>query len=106
MLLGRNPQELAELCVKESQGKVQIMKNAIKSVALKEDVRVDVLANYMAYRLQLEKKINIWGMVNNLQEKSPINYFNLINSELIQNLNLSCLKKTELDFLQKALSIQ
>ena len=65
MLAGR-AEELAEECVKSARGSVEKLKSAVVRVAKHNNVAVDVLANYMAFRLSLQG-INWWGAANNLQ---------------------------------------
>jgi len=65
MLDGR-AEELAEQCVTAAKNRVELLKNAVPSVAQSGGVQVDALANYMAFRLSLQG-INWWGAANNLQ---------------------------------------
>ena len=57
---------LAKECVAEAKGNVRFLKNAVEGVAGRHRVRVDVLANYVAYRLALQGQ-NWWGAATNLQ---------------------------------------
>jgi transcriptional regulator with XRE-family HTH domain/dephospho-CoA kinase/Zn-dependent peptidase ImmA (M78 family) len=65
MLDGR-AEELAEECVKAAKRSVEKLKSAVGRVAKENQVPVDVLANYVAFRLSLQG-INWWGAANNLQ---------------------------------------
>ena len=65
MLDGR-AEELAEECVAAAKGSVERLKSAVVRVANEKHVAVDVLANYMAFRLSLQG-INWWGAASNLQ---------------------------------------
>jgi transcriptional regulator with XRE-family HTH domain len=69
MLAGRS-EELAEKCVEVAKGSVERLKAAVPRVAKQEHVPVDFLANYMAFRLSLQK-INWWGAATNLQAEGP-----------------------------------
>ncbi len=64
--LGGRAEELAEECVRVAHGKLEWLKNAVVSVAKEQNVAVDLLANYMAYRLSLQGE-NWWGAAQNLQ---------------------------------------
>lgn len=50
----------------EAKGTVEWLKQAVPRVANRENVAVDALANYMAFRLSLQD-INWWGAAENLQ---------------------------------------
>jgi transcriptional regulator with XRE-family HTH domain/dephospho-CoA kinase len=66
VMLGGRAEELAEECAKSARGSVEKLKSAVVRVAKHNNVAVDVLANYMAFRLSLQG-INWWGAANNLQ---------------------------------------
>ncbi|KIG19283.1 hypothetical protein DB30_03839 [Enhygromyxa salina] len=66
VLLGNRAEELAEESVRDCSGRLQWLKRSVPAVAKRNSVRVDVLANYMAYRLALQGE-NWWGAANNLQ---------------------------------------
>lgn len=102
ILLGKNPQALAEKCLSKAKRDIKLMKGAIKSVAIEEGVRIDVLANYLAYRLD-EQGYNIWGIAQNLQEKLEQNPFIMFKKELIKHSNLENLSQPDFNILQRAL---
>lgn len=66
--LGGRAEELAQKCVDVAKGKLEWLKNAVTKVAKDENVPVDLLANYMAYRLSLQGE-NWWGTAQNLQKE-------------------------------------
>ncbi len=66
--LGGRAEELAQKCVEMASGKLELLKTAVPKVAKKESVPVDMLANYMAYRLSLQGE-NWWGAAQNLQPR-------------------------------------
>jgi transcriptional regulator with XRE-family HTH domain len=66
VVLGGRAEELAEKCVSAAKGRLEWLKNAVPKVAKAEQVPVDLLANYMAYRLSLQGE-NWWGAAQNLQ---------------------------------------
>lgn len=100
VLLGKNPQGLAEFCLKEANRDLRLLKSAVKRVASVENVSVDALANYMAFRLSLEAQ-NWWGTAENLQEKS--NPFSIARDILLEHVDLSKLTEPDRQLLQRAL---
>jgi len=70
VVLAGRAEELAELCVQAAQGSVERLKAVVPRVAAREHVPADALANYMAFRLALQR-INWWGAATNLQEAGP-----------------------------------
>ena len=66
VLLGKNPQSLAEQCINEANRDLRMLKSAVKRVASRKNVPVDSLANYLAFRLSLDGH-NWWGTAENLQ---------------------------------------
>lgn len=64
-LAGR-AEELAKKCVDAAKGKLEWLKSAVPKVAKAEGVPVELLANYMAYRLSFQGE-NWWGAAQNLQ---------------------------------------
>jgi Zn-dependent peptidase ImmA (M78 family)/DNA-binding XRE family transcriptional regulator len=68
LLLG-DPDQLAQMVVTEANGVGQRLKAAVQVVARKTDVDVGVLANYLAYRLTLQRfPFNFWSVAANLQQ--------------------------------------
>jgi hypothetical protein len=67
--LGGRSEELAQKCVDVAKGKLEWLKSAVTNVAKNENVPVDLLANYMAYRLSLQGE-NWWGTAQNLQTEN------------------------------------
>jgi Zn-dependent peptidase ImmA (M78 family)/ribosome-binding protein aMBF1 (putative translation factor) len=101
VLLDGRSEELAQLCVRSSQGRLEWLKGAVPKVAEHEGVQVDALANYLAYRLSLQGE-NWWGAANNLQqEDSP---WETVRDELMQRVNLNVLQSHERELLLKAMT--
>lgn len=63
--------EITRMCIDESKGKIEYLKSALIQVSANENVPVDSLANYLAYRLNKENNINWWGTANKLQISEP-----------------------------------
>jgi transcriptional regulator with XRE-family HTH domain len=102
VLLDGRADELAIMCQRESKGRVEHLKNVVVQVAKKEKVDVGVLANYMAYRLGQENKINWWGTAMNLQPDGP-NPGDLVRSKLLANSDLTLLNEIDKDLFITAL---
>lgn len=100
MLDGR-AEELTQICVNEAQGRVEYLKIATQKVAMAEDVAVDALANYLAFRLSLQG-INWWGTATNLQSSGP-DPFGVARDELLKRVSLSKLDDVERELLSQAL---
>lgn len=101
VLLGQNPQLLAERCIKEANRDLRMLKSAVKRVALAEKVPVDSLAHYMAFRLSLDGQ-NWWGAAENLQNVGS-NPFLIAKDILLENINLSKLADSDIQLVQRAL---
>lgn len=101
VLLGKNPQLLAEQCIKEANRDLRMLKSAVKRVASIENVPVDSLANYLAFRLSLDGQ-NWWGTAGNLQNGGP-NPFLIAKDILLEHVNLSKLADSDIQLVQRAL---
>ncbi len=102
VLLGKNPQKIAEKCISKAKENIKLIKAAIKNVAMEEGVRIDVLANYLAYRLDQQGQ-KIWGITQKLQvelRKNPVIIFKKI---LLKYSNLKNLSQPDFNILQMAL---
>jgi len=101
VLLGKNPQLLAEQCIEEANRDLRMLKSAVKRVASSENVPVDSLANYLAFRLSLEGQ-NWWGTAENLQNGDP-NPFLIAKDVLLEHVDLSKLTDSDIQLVQRAL---
>lgn len=101
VILGKNPQSLAEECIKEANRDLRMMKSAVKRVASAENVPVDSLANYLAFRLSLDGH-NWWGTAENLQNGGP-NPFLIAKDVLLEHVDLSRLADSDFQIVQRAL---
>jgi transcriptional regulator with XRE-family HTH domain/Zn-dependent peptidase ImmA (M78 family) len=104
-LLGKNPQRLAELCRNYAEKNILRMKVAIEKVAETENVRADVLANYLAFRYQMEGNNSLWGIAQNMQEKMSATTRTVARNLLFEYSNLDLLPTSELDLLQQAIKL-
>lgn len=101
VILAGRAEELAQVCVREARGKVELLKSVVPKVAVRQDVPVDALANYMAFRLSLQG-INWWGAAENLQKGRP-KPVAVTRDILLQNCDLEALNDIERDLLSRAL---
>ncbi|WP_148701800.1 XRE family transcriptional regulator [Candidatus Nitrososphaera evergladensis] len=103
VLLGKNPQRLAELCRDVSSGDRSRMKEAIRIVAEKEGVRADILANYVAFRYSMEGDDSLWGIAENLQRKITQDPKEIMLNIFLEYADLGSLSLPDLDLLQQAI---
>jgi transcriptional regulator with XRE-family HTH domain len=102
--LANKADDMAHECVKKSQGKVQLLKSVVPSVAARHKVRTDVLANYVAHRLSEEQGQNWWGTAQNLQDLS-VNPWMEARDVLIEHVgNCTSLNPMDWSLLNQALS--
>lgn len=101
VLLGKNPQALVEECIDLANQDIPMLKSAVVKIATKENVPLDSLANYVAFRLSLEGH-NWWGTANNLQneENDP---FSITKDVLLKHIDLSRLSDPDIQLIQRAL---
>jgi len=101
VLLDGRSEELAELCVRASSGAVEYLKAAVSKIANKENVQVDDLANYMAFRLSMQG-INWWGTANNLQKTSK-DPWNIARDIFLEFVDLGAINELDRDIIIQAL---
>jgi Zn-dependent peptidase ImmA (M78 family) len=102
LILGENVEELAKKCIRRAHNRTEMLKQAVVDVAKEENVRVDSLANYLAYRLNSEGT-NWWGPAHGLQvlEPSPIE---MTKNYLLKNLDFNRLNDIESNMLSMAIN--
>jgi len=103
VLLGKNPHDLATRCLDKANWDISTLKKTIQKVANDEKVRVDVLANYIAYRLSTEQNSNWWGTAESLQ-KSLSNARGIIRDNLLQYSDFSRVSEPDLELLRQSFS--
>ena len=101
VVLEDRAEELAQMCVKVAGGKVERLKMVVPKVANRENVAVDALANYMAFRLSLQG-INWWGTANNLQT-STSTALQISRDMLLQEAQFETLDEIDRQLLRQAL---
>ena len=101
LLQGRGP-ELASKSLAEAGNDLRRLKSAVQRVATREDVPVDSLANYLAFRLFAEQGEKWWGVANNLQ---PVgNPWEIVRNIFFERADLTNLAEPDRELLAQALS--
>jgi hypothetical protein len=93
--------ELAEECAQTSSQRLEWLKSAVQQVAAKRNVRVDLLANYLAYRLSLEGE-DWWGTATRLQTTTA-DPWEQVRDFMVQKANLGILSGSDRELLTQAL---
>jgi transcriptional regulator with XRE-family HTH domain len=104
VILRGRAETLAQQCVTFASSKMEHLKQAVIEVAERENVRVDALANYLAFRLAVDGQ-NWWGAANNLQSKTPDPWVTA-RDVLLEHVNLSVLGDADRALLLQALTEQ
>ncbi len=102
VLLDGRSEELVEKCVQAAQGSVERLKTVVPKIAEQENVPVDSLANYMAFRLSLQG-LNWWGTANNLQLPNTA-LWQTARDFLLERTNFESLNEVDRHLLLQALS--
>lgn len=102
VILSNRSEELAKKCVSEADGRVEGLKKAVTKIAKNENVPVDSLANYLAFRLSLQG-INWWGAASNLQnyESDP---WEIARDIFLEKFEFDNLNDIDRDILMQALT--
>jgi transcriptional regulator with XRE-family HTH domain len=102
VVLDGRAEELAQMCVTAAKGSVERLKKIVPKIAEREQVSVDSLANYMAFRLSLQG-INWWGAATNLQSTEQ-NPWQITRDFLLERSNFSQVNEVDRKLLLQALS--
>lgn len=102
VLLKGRADELAKRCAERAEKKIERLKSIVPQVAQEAGVRTDVLANYVAFRLSLEKQ-NWWGTAHNLQEKNT-SPWETARDYFLNQVSLDRLNPVDREILQQALT--
>ncbi len=95
-------EELVEKTVQIAHKKVESLKSAVLQIAAAEHVPVDILANYLAFRLFTDS-VNWWGTANNLQITEPPPR-EIARRLLSEHIDLKQLDPEDRDFVMRATS--
>ncbi len=101
VLLGRRPDTLVHMCMKEARNDLSRLKRAVRDVAARENVSVDALANCVAFRLSKEGH-DWWGSAERLQSEDE-SISSIVNKVLIDFVDLNSMAAYDLDLLKRAL---
>ncbi len=93
----------AEEAVKLAKGKTEFLKKAVEDVAVRHGLRVDSLANYIAYRLAYQGS-QWWNTADSLQIKDP-DPFALAKDIFLKNIDLQKLESVDYNLLYNALNV-
>lgn len=104
VIFGGKEEELAEKCIESAHYKLENLKSAVESVSLSENIRKDLLANYLAYRLSIQGE-NWWGPCANLQITTP-DPFEIAVECLMNNATIDKLGHIDSYLLKTALNTQ
>ena len=102
VVLDGRAEELAQLCVKETRGNLEWLKNVVPRVAAKAGVRADALANYMAFRLSLHGQ-DWWATATTLQavDSDP---WKVARDVFLEHANFTPVDELDRKLLERALS--
>jgi transcriptional regulator with XRE-family HTH domain len=101
VVLAGRAEELAQEAVTAAKGRLEFLKSAAPRVARRNGVKVDDLANYLAYRLSLQGE-NWWGAAANLQHGGP-DPWETARDAFLRHADLHALNPLDCDLLTQAL---
>ncbi|MGY6256798.1 helix-turn-helix domain-containing protein [Paraburkholderia caledonica] len=102
VLLGGKAEVLVAECVDLANGNVSYLKRAVMEIASRHDVSRAHLANYLAYRLSLQK-INWWGAAGNLQHRENDPYV-IVRDVFFKRFDFARLDEVDRQLLRRALT--
>lgn len=103
VIFDSNAENLAKECVRRAENQTPKLKQAVIDTAEENGVRVDFLANYLAFRLQHDGRSNWWGVANGLQVNDP-NPIEITREFLTQKLDFKILNQVESNTLTMAIN--
>ena len=101
VLLNGRAEELAEECAKVCKLRTEWLKNAVQTVAQRNGVREDVLANYLAYRLNAEGE-DWWATATTMQ-RTRDDLMKVIRDPILLRSDWSRLSPPDRETLQRSL---
>jgi len=102
VLLDGRAQEIAEQCLREASSDLRRLKAAVQRVAVRENIPMDGIANYLAFRLDAEKGRNWWGTAKNLQVMG--NPWRIVRNVFFERASFSQLADPDREVLAQALT--
>ncbi|GAA4506622.1 hypothetical protein GCM10023172_36020 [Hymenobacter ginsengisoli] len=103
VMLADRANELAVRAIQEAGGEVSLLKSKVQKLAASEGLDAGFLANYLAFRLMAEKKVNWWGTATNLQTTGN-NHWEAARDEVLQHARFDQLPEIERELLMNALN--
>ena len=103
LIFNSKSDSLAKECVARAGNRTERLKQAVIDVANENGIRVDFLANYLAFRLQQDGINNWWGVANGLQVKKPAP-IEIAKQYLTQKLDFKILNQIESNMLSMAIN--
>jgi Zn-dependent peptidase ImmA (M78 family) len=102
VLFADRSEDVLNQCVQRTGGKMERLKTVVQNVARAENIREDILANFVAFRLSLDNQ-NWWGAASALQITNP-DPFTLASEVLKKNISTKEMNEMEFNLLQMAIS--
>jgi hypothetical protein len=93
---------LADMTAKASNGRIEWLKSAVQKVAEANEVRADLLANYLAFRLSREGQ-NWWSTAAMLQD-SPTDPWSATRDFVVTQIKWDALHGPDRTLLEQALA--
>ncbi|MCI0562911.1 MAG: hypothetical protein MN733_30895, partial [Nitrososphaera sp.] len=102
VLLGGKAEELAEECAVVCNRRTEWLKNAVQRVATRHEVREDVLANYLAYRMTTEGQD--WWATSTALQRTKDDVWGIVRDAALLRVDWSRLAPPDRELLQLSLS--
>jgi Zn-dependent peptidase ImmA (M78 family)/transcriptional regulator with XRE-family HTH domain len=102
VMLNDRANDLSMQVIKEAGQDMPLFKGKVLKIAAAEGVDAGALANYLAFRLMAEQKVNWWGTAINLQT-SGSNHWEAARDEVLQHARFDELPEVERELLMNAL---
>lgn len=102
VMLADRANELSIRAIQEANGQVELLKTRVQRIAATENLDAGALANYIAFRLMAEKKLNWWGAATNLQSSGG-NHWEVARDVVLQYAQFDALPEVERELLMNAL---
>jgi transcriptional regulator with XRE-family HTH domain/Zn-dependent peptidase ImmA (M78 family) len=103
LTLGESADDLAVEAILMAKQDLVKLKSSVKKIAERENIDQGLLANYIAFRLQAEQKVNWWGTANNLQNVIS-NPFDIAKEVLFERINFNYLNEYDKNLIVRALN--
>lgn len=101
-IFGHRSEEIAKKALEKASYRIEYLKKAVKETADTEKINAEFIANYLAFRLQMNGQ-NWWGVANSFQitEPSP---FEIAASALKNNIPIENLNPIDKNLLNSAIN--